>query len=69
MKIECFLAEGCGSKEQLRENIQKALFNAGFNKVIKRGFRQSDYEALKIDYRTDDQINGHLTLYVDAIKG
>ncbi len=25
MKIECFFSEGCGSKEKLEENIQKAL--------------------------------------------
>jgi len=26
MKIKCFFSEGCGSKEKLKKNIQKALF-------------------------------------------
>jgi hypothetical protein len=29
MKIECFFSEGCGSKEKLKENIQKALLAQG----------------------------------------
>ena len=29
MKIECFLAEGCGSKEQLMQHIEQALRKEG----------------------------------------
>ena len=29
MKIECFFAEGCGSKADLKRNIQKAIDEEG----------------------------------------
>ena len=29
MKIECYLSQGCGSEEALRENINKALEAGG----------------------------------------
>ena len=59
MKIECFLAEGCGSKEQLRENIQKALFNEGMGAEV--SFRElAEQEAEKLG------IGGSPTLWVNG---
>lgn len=46
------------------ETLHKTLTQAGFEKAIKSGFRQSTFQALKIDYREDN----NLTLFVDAIK-
>jgi len=47
------------------ETLQKALLQAGFEKVFRSSFRGSIFEELRIDYRDDD----NLTLFVDAIKG
>jgi len=29
MKIECFFSEGCGSREELKENLRQALREEG----------------------------------------
>lgn len=46
------------------ETLQKVLHQSGFEEVIKSRFAQSAFEALRIDYREDN----NLTLFVDAIK-
>ena len=59
MKIECFFSEGCGSKEQLWENIQKALLEEGMDEEV--SFRElSQEEAGQLG------IGGSPTVWVDS---
>ena len=59
MKIECFFAEGYGSKEQLWENIQRALLEEGIDAEV--SFREPSLEeADKLG------IGGSPTVWVDG---
>ncbi len=59
MKIECFFAEGCGSKDQLKENIGKALFEEGRAAEISfRVLSQEEAEQLGIGGSPTVWING-----------
>jgi hypothetical protein len=60
MKIECFLAEGCGSKGQLQENIERALLEEGTEASVSfRELSQEEAEELGI--------GGSPTVWVDGI--
>ena len=59
MKIECFFAESCGSKDQLKENIGKALFAEGMTAEISfRVLSQEKAEQLGIGGSPTVWING-----------
>jgi len=59
MKVECFFAEGCGSKEQLRENIGKALLEEGIDAEISfRVLSQEEAGQLGIGGSPTVWING-----------
>jgi hypothetical protein len=49
MKIECFLAEGCGSKEQLMQHIERALREDGIDAdVLSRQVSQEEAKQMGI---------------------
>ncbi len=59
MKIECFFSEGCGSKEKLKENIQKALLEEGMDaEVFFRVLSQEEAEQLGIGGSPTVWVNG-----------
>jgi hypothetical protein len=34
MKVECFFSQGCGSKERLRENLERAIIEEGIEAEV-----------------------------------
>jgi len=59
MKIECFFSEGCGSKEKLKENIQKALLAEGMDaEIFFRVLSQEEAEQLGIGGSPTVWLNG-----------
>ncbi len=59
MKIECFFSEGCGSKEKLKTNIEKALIEEGLKAEINfRTVSQEEAERLGIGGSPTVWING-----------
>lgn len=59
MKIECFFAEGCGSKGQLRENIRKALLGEGLKaEIFFRDLSQEEARQLGVGGSPTVWING-----------
>lgn len=60
MKIECFFSEGCGSKEKLRENIERALIEESMEaEVLFREISQNEAERLGIGGSPTVWINSH----------
>ena len=59
MKIECFFSEGCGSKDKLKENIQKALHTEGMDAEVSfRVLSQEEAEKLGIGGSPTVWVNG-----------
>ncbi len=59
MKIECLFSEGCGSKEKLKENIQKALLAEEMHaEIFFRVLCQEEAEQLGIGGSPTVWING-----------
>jgi hypothetical protein len=59
MKIECFFSEGCGSKEKLKANVEKALFEEDMKaEVIFRVISPEEAERLRI--------GGSPTVWIDG---
>ena len=59
MKIECFLSEGCGSQDKLKENIRKALLAEGMDaEVFFRVLSQEEAEQLGIVGSPTVWVNG-----------
>jgi hypothetical protein len=59
MKIECFFSEGCGSKNKLKENIQRALLEEGAEaEVSLRELSPEEAEQLGIGGSPTVWING-----------
>ena len=51
------------------ETMKKLLSQAGFERIVRSDCNGSEFEALRIDYRTEKVDEGEfLSLYVDAIK-
>ncbi len=60
MKIECFFSEGCGSKEKLGENIERALIEEGIEaEVLFQEISQDEAEQLDIGGSPTVWIDGH----------
>ncbi len=59
MKIECFFAEGCRSKDQLRENIGKALFEEGMD-------AESSFQVLSQEEVEQLGIGGSPTVWING---
>jgi hypothetical protein len=60
MKIECFFSEGCGSKEKLKENIERVLIEEGMEaEVFFREVSQDEAERLGIGGSPTIWIDGH----------
>ncbi len=59
MKIECFLAEGCGSKANLEKNIQKALDEEGVTAEV-------FFHELSREKAEQKGIGGSPTVWVDG---
>ena len=59
MKIECFFSEGCGSKEEVKENIQKAIHEEGIEtEIYFREISQEEAGRLGISGSPTVWING-----------
>ncbi len=59
MKIECFFSEGCGSREKLKENIEKVIHEEGTETEISfREITQKEAERLGIGGSPTVWING-----------
>lgn len=59
MKVECFFSEGCGSKEKLKENIQKALLAEGMDaEIFFRVLSQEEAEQFGIGGSPTVWLNG-----------
>jgi len=59
MKIECFFSKGCGSKEKLKENTQKAPLAEGMDaEIVFRVLSQEEAEQLVIGGSPTVRVNG-----------
>lgn len=59
MKIECFLAEGCGSKADLEKNIQTAIDEEGVAAEV-------SFHELSSEEAEKKGIGGSPTVWVDG---
>ena len=59
MKIECFLAEGCGSKADLEKNIQKAIDEEGVAAEVL-------FHELSSEEAEQKGIGGSPTVWIDG---
>ncbi len=59
MKIECFLAEGCGSRADLEKNIQKAIEAEGITAEV-------SFHELSSEEAERKGIGGSPTVWVDG---
>jgi len=59
MKIDCYISQGCGSEEALKENIARALEAEGIQ--AKAGFhRISDEQAAEL------KLSGSPSVFIDG---
>jgi hypothetical protein len=59
MKIDCYISQGCGSEEALKENIARALEAEGIH--AEAGFhRISDEQAAKL------KLSGSPSVFIDG---
>ena len=59
MKIECFLAEGCGSKADLEKNVRKAIEAEGVAAEV-------SFHELSSEEAEKKGIGGSPTVWVDG---